>query len=259
MIRKEKLLIVSHREIARDIFELTFQGDLAAEIKRPGQFVHVKVSDAAVPLLRRPVSIARADAAAGTITLIYRRGGEGTALLAARKQGERVDVIGPLGNGFPADDSLKGRKVLLAGGGIGVPPLYGLSLKLKALGAEPVHVLGFDTKSSVFYEKEFEAIGETFVSTVDGSTGTKGFVTDIIDLFRLNFDTLYACGPVQMLKALEMRFPEKEVYLSLEERMGCGIGACFACVCHVPGDPDGYRKVCSDGPVFKAGEVVLSC
>ncbi|AZB42865.1 dihydroorotate dehydrogenase electron transfer subunit [Bacillus sp. FJAT-42376] len=259
MIGKEEMLVVSHEEIAKDIFELVLQGELTEQMEAPGQFVHVKVSETAIPLLRRPISIARIDRADKTLTLIYRRGGEGTALLSRRNEGERVDLIGPLGNGFPADESVKGKKVLLAGGGIGVPPLYELSHQLKNLGAEPVHVLGFENKEAVFYEAEFARLGETYFSTADGSFGVRGFVTDAIREHGLSFDRLYACGPTPMLKALENLYSDKEVYLSLEERMGCGIGACFACVCHVPGDEKAYKKVCSDGPVFRAGEVVLSC
>jgi dihydroorotate dehydrogenase electron transfer subunit len=146
---------------------------------------------------------------------------------------------------------------LLVGGGIGVPPLYELSKQLKAKGVKVIHVLGFQTSSAVFYENEFLKNGETFITTVDGSYGTKGFVTDVSK--DLIFDTIYACGPTPMLKALEQAYPDKKVYLSLEERMGCGIGACFACVCKRADDPNGvsYKKVCSDGPVFRAGEVVL--
>ncbi|MED5043129.1 NAD-dependent dihydroorotate dehydrogenase B electron transfer subunit, partial [Geobacillus stearothermophilus] len=120
-----------------------------------------------------------------------------------------------------------------------------------------VSVLGFQTKAAVFYEEEFAAFGETHVATDDGSHGTAGRVTDVIEARSLEFDVLYACGPKPMLRALAERFPNRPVYVSLEERMGCGVGACFACVCHVPGSETAYKKVCSDGPVFRAGEVVL--
>ncbi len=122
-----------------------------------------------------------------------------------------------------------------------------------------IHVLGFQSAGAVFYEEKFSRLGETYLATVDGSAGMKGFVTDVINRLNIDFDVLYSCGPTPMLKALENQFPHKKVFLSLEERMGCGIGACFACVCHTGDDPEGYsyKKVCSDGPVFKAGEVVL--
>ena len=145
------------------------------------------------------------------------------------------------------------------GGGIGVPPLYYLSKQLVARGVEVQHVNGFSSHNEVFYEERFSELGNTYVTTVDGSYGHKGFVTDAISANKLDFDVLYACGPTAMLKVLEQQFKEREVYISLEQRMGCAVGACLACVCHVQGDETGteYRKVCKDGPVFPIGEVVL--
>ena len=140
-----------------------------------------------------------------------------------------LDILGPLGNGFPVDEVSVGETALLVGGGIGVPPLYELSKQLVAKGVKVIHVLGFQTESAVFYEKEFLKNGETYVATVDGSYGTKGFVTDVMK--ELEFDCIYTCGPTPMLKAIEQDYSDKKVFLSLEERMGCGIGACFACVC----------------------------
>ncbi|MGD6816242.1 dihydroorotate dehydrogenase electron transfer subunit [Metabacillus sp. 84] len=260
MIVKENMLVLANREMAKDVFELVLKGKMTEQMNTPGQFVHVKVSETVVPLLRRPISIAKIEKKEQTLTLLYRKGGEGTVLLSKRSPGDLLDVIGPLGNGFPVDSSLSGKRMLLIGGGIGVPPLYELSRRLKAFGAEPVHVLGFESKDHAFYETDFERLGDTYITTVDGSLGLKGFVTDAISLYDLRFERVYACGPTPMLKAIETLFHDREVYLSLEERMGCGIGACFACVCHVPDSPHGYKKVCSDGPVFRAGEVVLpSC
>jgi dihydroorotate dehydrogenase electron transfer subunit len=191
--------------------------------------------------------------------MIYRKEGRGTALLAGKKKGDTIDVLGPLGHGFPVDETSPGETSLLVGGGIGVPPLYELSKQLVNKGVKVVHVLGFQTENAVFYEKRFAELGPTYVATVDGSHGRRGFVTDVIAAEDIDFHTLYACGPTPMLKALETGFPDKKVFLSLEERMGCGIGACFACVCHTGDNPEGhsYKKVCTDGPVFRAGEVVL--
>ena len=191
--------------------------------------------------------------------MIYRKQGRGTSLLAQKQPGDEVDVLGPLGNGFPVHATRKGETALLVGGGIGVPPLYELSRQLVQEGVNVIHVLGFQSRSAVFYEEQFSRLGDTYVTTADGSCGTKGFVTDVIADEQLTFDCLYSCGPTPMLKALETEYYNKRVYLSLEERMGCGIGACFACVCHTADDKDGhtYKKVCSDGPVFKAGEVIL--
>ncbi|MFC4617282.1 dihydroorotate dehydrogenase electron transfer subunit [Camelliibacillus cellulosilyticus] len=259
-MRTEKMRIVEQREIARHIFETRLEGALAAEVKAPGQFVHVRIGDGFDPLLRRPISICDVDADMGTITLIYRAEGAGTRKMASLSANSPLDVLGPLGNGFPIDVCPAGGRALLVGGGIGVPPLYGLAKQLRRHGVQTVHVHGFSDADVVFYEEAFAELGTTFITTVDGSKGTKGFVTDVIEAEALDYDVMYACGPLPMLKALEDQYGDQPLYLSLEQRMGCGIGACFACVCHVKNDPNGteYRKVCSDGPVFKAGEVVLA-
>lgn len=259
MIKKELCQIVSQAEIAKHIFKLTLQGELVREMNEPGQFVHLKVSDKVEPLLRRPISISDINKDENQFTMIYRAEGRGTAVLSEKKPGDFVDVLGPLGNGFPIEAASTGETALLVGGGIGVPPLYELSKQLVKRGVKVIHVLGFQSENVVFYDREFTELGETYVATVDGSYGTKGFVTNIIEDRKLRFDVLYSCGPTPMLKALENNYKDKKLYLSLEERMGCGIGACFACVCRTGDDPTGhtYKKVCSDGPVFKAGEVLL--
>jgi dihydroorotate dehydrogenase electron transfer subunit len=258
MIQKEFCTVVSQHEIAQSIFELTLKGELVHHMTEPGQFVHLKVTNAMDPLLRRPISIAKIDQTSNEFTMIYRAEGRGTSLLAEKQSGDTVDVLGPLGHGFPLEETASGQTALLVGGGIGVPPLYELSRQLKAKNVHVIHVLGFQTESAVFYEQEFIELGETYIATADGTYGSKGFVTDVIAEKRITFDTLYSCGPTPMLKAIENNFKDKKVFLSLEERMGCGIGACFACVCHT-GDEQGstYKKVCSDGPVFRAGEVIL--
>ena len=257
MIVNEKMVVLSHERIAENIFELVLQGDLVDEIKAPGQFVHVKVGTGIDPLLRRPISIASHDHENHTMTLIYRAEGKGTRLLSQMESSEKVDVLGPLGNGFSVED---GRKTaLLVGGGIGVPPLYGLSKKLVDNGWKVKHILGFQSEAVSFYENRFKELGDTYIATVDGSLGTKGFVTDVIREEKPAFDVFYSCGPTPMLKALESQLGDKRGFISLEERMGCGIGACFACVCHKQDDPEGssYVKVCSDGPVFPVGVVLL--
>ncbi|PFA68983.1 dihydroorotate dehydrogenase electron transfer subunit [Bacillus sp. AFS015802] len=257
MIVNEKMIVLSHERIAENIFELVLQGDLVSEIKAPGQFVHVKVGTGIDPLLRRPISIASHDHEKNTMTLIYRAEGKGTRLLSQMENSEKVDVLGPLGNGFSVED---GRKTaLLVGGGIGVPPLYGLSKKLVANGWKVTHILGFQNEAVSFYGNKFRELGDTYIATVDGSLGTKGFVTDVIREEKPVFDVFYSCGPTPMLKALESQLGDKRGFISLEERMGCGIGACFACVCHKQDDPHGsdYVKVCSDGPVFPTGVVLL--
>jgi dihydroorotate dehydrogenase electron transfer subunit len=257
MIRKEQMSIVAHERIANNIYRIVLTGGLVNEMNNPGQFVHVKIEAQAEPLLRRPISICEINQERKQFTMIYRKEGIGTSILAEKMPGEMLDILGPLGNGFPLEAVEKGQTALLVGGGIGVPPLYELSKQLVKKGVHVVHVLGFQHKDVVFLENEFAKLGETYVATVDGSYGIKGFVTDVIAAHSLSFDVLYSCGPKPMLRALEQAFPNKNVYLSLEERMGCGIGACFACVCRVPNSDTAYKKVCSDGPVFKAGEVIL--
>ncbi|MCM3087362.1 dihydroorotate dehydrogenase electron transfer subunit [Bhargavaea ginsengi] len=255
MIRNERMKVAGQREIARNIFELVLEGELAAQISEPGRFVHVRAGETMDPLLRRPISIA--DFSDGKITLIYRAEGYGTRVISEKGRQEEADVLGPLGNGFPVGAAAPGTKALLVGGGIGVPPLYGLSKRLKNAGVEPVHVLGFQSEDVVFYEEEFSRLGETHIATVDGTRGTKGFVTDVLASLDHEFSVYYSCGPLPMLKAVAETMAGTEGYLSFEERMGCGIGACFACVCHTDSNDRGYVKVCSDGPVFKAGVVTI--
>lgn len=260
MIQNECCTVVSHREIAENINELILHGELVSEMKEPGQFVHVKVADGNAPLLRRPISIAHIEQGKKEFTLIYRALGQGTTLLSKKIKGEEVDILGPLGHGFPLEETKVGETALLVGGGIGVPPLYELSKQLLSRGVKVIHVLGFQSESAMFYEDVFLQLGPTYVATVDGSYGTCGFVTDVITSKAIEFDTLYSCGPTPMLRALQEKYAaDKKVFLSLEERMGCGIGACFACVCHTADNPEGttYKKICTDGPVFRAGEVVL--
>lgn len=255
MIRQENCKIVSNKQIADNIFELVLSGELTDEMSQPGQFVHVKVGEGLDPLLRRPISIASVND--GSFTIIYRRQGRGTSLLAEKTPGMSVDVLGPLGNGFPTDEAKPGQTAVLVGGGVGVPPMYELAKQLARNGVKVISIIGFQTASAVFYEKELSDFGEVYVTTVDGTYGRKGFVTDILN--GLEVDIAFACGPTPMLRAIENGNYAAKTYLSLEERMGCGIGACFACVCHTKEDPQGfsYKKVCSDGPVFQAGEVVI--
>jgi len=164
-------------------------------------------------------------------------------------------VLGPSGNGFSLENK-PGSKILLVGGGIGVPPLYYLGLKLKEAGMEIVSVLGFQTEAAVFYEDQFKELGDVYIATDDGSYGTKGFVTDVITQVGA-FDRFYTVGPVPMLRAVTKTLDGKPGYISLEERMGCGIGACYACVIPALDEEGGYKKICSDGPVFPANEVAL--
>ena len=257
MIRNERMTVVHQAKIAHNIFELTLQGELVQEMA-PGQFVHVRVGESFEPLLRRPISIANINNETKEFTMIYRAEGRGTELLSKKQAGDTVDVLGPIGNGFPVDAVQPGGTALLVGGGIGVPPLHELAKQLNARGVRTIHVLGFQSENVTFYEEEFSKLGDTYYVTADGTKGTKGFVTNLLDELQPEFDVFYSCGPLPMLKALEAQFPDKPGYLSFEERMACGIGACFACVCNTTEKHEkDYVKVCSDGPVFPKGVVAL--
>lgn len=256
-MRKAEVQVLSQQEIAKDIFEIRLGGEVVRKMTTPGQFVHLQARGRFETLLRRPISIADVDLENREFCLIYRVEGTGTKNLSEKKAGEDIDLLGPLGNGFPVDRLVEGQTAILVGGGIGVPPLYYLSKQLVQNGVTVKHVLGFASKAEVFSEEEFAELGETYVTTVDGSYGKQGFVTGAMT--DVDFDVLYACGPTAMLQALEARYANFEAYFSLEQRMGCALGVCMACVCHVAGDETGtaYRKVCRDGPVFPLGEVVL--
>lgn len=258
MIIQDCMVVKSQKEIAHNIFELTLTGKLVGEISSPGQFVHIRVSDSYDMLLRRPISIASIDEENNEITLLYRAEGKGTSTLAKKREGDQVDVLGPLGNGFPVAETKAGETAILVGGGIGVPPLYELSKQLTAKGVTCIHVLGFQSENVVFYEDEFNALGETHIVTVDGTVGTAGFVTTVMEKIGQDFSTYYSCGPMPMLDAVQKMYSGKKGFLSFEQRMGCGVGACFACVCETTEKTDkAYIKVCSDGPVFPAGVVSI--
>ncbi|TYR82659.1 dihydroorotate dehydrogenase electron transfer subunit [Priestia megaterium] len=257
MKKHEMMQVVRQRSLTHNVYELTLQGELVRFMNEPGQFVHLRVNNHYLPVLRRPISIAEINKEREQFTMIYRAEGAGTSMLAQKQVGERIDVLGPLGHGFPVEAVEQGETAILVGGGIGVPPLYELSKRLKEKGVQVIHVLGFQSAEDVFYEKEFLSLGETYVATVDGTYGTKGFVTNVIERNKFMYNSMFACGPTPMLKAVELNYANKPLYISLEERMGCGIGACFACVCKKDQQSTAYRKICSDGPVFQAGEVLL--
>lgn len=255
MIGNGKMEVVKHKEIAHNIFELTVIGQHVSQMKSPGQFVHIRVSEHSEPLLRRPISIASIDSETLEFTMIYRVDGRGTQLLSEKRSGDSIDVLGPLGNGFPTVVAEAGQHTWLIGGGIGVPPLYELAKQLTSKGVRVTMILGFQSAKDVFYEEAFKKFGETFVTTVDGSYGTQGFVTTKMNELEERPDIYYSCGPKPMLHAVEGALEGTPGYLSFEQRMGCGIGACFACVCPTTAGGGAYVKVCSDGPVFQAGVI----
>ncbi|WP_110112894.1 dihydroorotate dehydrogenase electron transfer subunit [Bacillus sp. CGMCC 1.16541] len=257
MRKKEMMEVVQQKQLTHNVYELTLKGERVREMNEPGQFVHLRINNDYLPTLRRPISIASIHQEENQFTMIYRAEGIGTKRLTEKTCGDFIDVLGPLGKGFPVDELKEGETALLVGGGIGVPPLYELSKRLTDRGIKVIHVLGFQSEKDVFYEEEFQTLGETYIATVDGTYGTKGFVTTVINQFNIQYDVLFSCGPTPMLKALQATYTEKPLFISLEERMGCGIGACFACVCRVDEGSNAYKKVCTDGPVFAAGEVLL--
>lgn len=261
--------VLENIKIAKDTYKMKIKGNFVKECRDPGQFINIRIGNGKEFMLRRPISISEIDKAENLITIIFRINGEGTKILAEVKKGEDIDIIGPLGKGYDLFSLEKGQTALLVGGGIGVPPLYELAKQFNKKGVKTVHILGFNTKEEVFYEEEFSKFGETFISTVDGSYGTKGFVTDVLKEKEINFDKYYSCGPEPMLKALIKSNENKEGYISLENRMACGVGACYACVCKktkkekksdfVKYDEKKveYTRVCYDGPVYKVGDVEL--
>lgn len=254
--------VVENVQIADQVYRMVLTGDIVVYMNQPGQFLHVKCGDGIDPLLRRPISICDVDMDQQQLTLIYRADGKGTQLLSHKVVGEKVDLLGPLGTGFPIQDRKEGEKALLVGGGVGVPPLYYLAKKLRKKGVEVYTVIGFGEAKQVFLADEFAELGASKVTTIDGSYGETGLVTDVLAQgFAADFDVLYSCGPLPMLRALQQRYTasKQEAYISIEQRMGCGVGACLACVCkpnpEVSSKP--YYKICTDGPVFAIEEVLL--
>ncbi|REJ10844.1 dihydroorotate dehydrogenase electron transfer subunit [Halobacillus trueperi] len=252
-MKNECMTILKHEKVARDTHLLVLEGNLVHDIMDPGQFVHIRIDGF---YLRRPVSIADYDPAKETMTLIYKVMGDGTKALTNRRIGEQLDVLGPGGQGFPTSQ-IHADHALIIGGGIGVPPLYSTAKKLKENGVAVTSILGFRSREDAFLLDEFRALGAVHVTTEDGSLGRNGRVTDALPCVKEDYQHYLSCGPTVMLKAVADHLPDKEGYLSMEERMGCGIGACFACVVESK-DEKGYKRICCDGPVFKAEEVVLS-
>ncbi len=251
--------ILEQRTIAPEIFELRFLDPTGAAVASPGQFVHIRVSDSFDFLLRRPLSVCRVDRAGGSVTVVYRVQGEGTARLARRGAGDWLDVLGPLGTGFTlhAGD----RRALLVGGGVGVPPLVELARRLAGQGTDVVSAVGFQTRAQAILLDDLASCGELRVATDDGSLGNKGLVTGLLTSeWAAGVDRYYACGPTPMLRAVQRAMTQLRVpgYLSLEERMGCGFGVCVGCVHPILRDNRVHNlKTCRDGPVFPAEEVVF--
>ncbi len=234
--------ITQNVPLTKNVFKMRLEGD-TSDITASGQFVNIKLDGL---FLRRPISVYDCDDKA--VTIIYKVVGRGTELMSTLKDGE-LDVLTGLGNGY--DLSKSGDKPLLIGGGVGVPPMYLLAKKLKEQGKDVTVILGFNTKDEVFCEDDFKALGcKTYVTTVDGSYGTKGFVTDVMT--TLDYTYFYTCGPEPMLKAI-YKASKTSGQFSFEERMGCGFGACMGCSCKTVA---GNIRICKEGPVLEK-EVIL--
>lgn len=235
--------ITKNVNLTRDVMLMTLSGDASA-ITAPGQFINIKLDG---KYLRRPISVC--DSTDTEITIIYKVVGHGTEQMSKMPHGQELDVLTGLGNGY--DVSRSGDTPLLLGGGVGVPPLYMLAKQLKAAGKDVSVVLGFNAADEIFYEKEFEALGcRVFVTTVDGSKGIKGFVTNAME--NIEYSYFYTCGPEPMLKAI-YKASKTSGELSFEERMGCGFGACMGCSCKTI---TGYKRICKDGPVMQKEEIL---
>ena len=245
MYKKDIYTIVSNEPLTPAVYRMVLEGD-TQYITRSGQFINIELEG---KFLRRPISVS--DYNDTTITIIYKVVGSGTGQMREMERGKKLDILTGLGNGFSTENNAQ--RPLLVGGGVGVPPLYNLCKRLLAEGKKPSVILGFNTESEVFYAEEFKALGvDVYCSTADGSMGTKGFVTDAIKENNVEFDYLYTCGPLPMLKALYAA-TECDGEYSFEERMGCGFGACMGCTCKTK---YGNKRICKDGPVLKRDEIV---
>lgn len=245
MYKKNIYKIASNEPLTPAVYRMVLEGD-TQYITRSGQFINIELEG---KFLRRPISVADYDAR--SITIIYKVVGSGTEQMKGLKVGAELDILTGLGNGFDTDNA--STKPLLVGGGVGVPPMYNLCKRLIAEGKQPRVIIGFNTASEVFYLEEFRALGvEVYCATADGTMGDKGFVTDVIRQRAVEFDYLYTCGPLPMLKAL-YDATEVDGQYSFEERMGCGFGACMGCTCKTK---YGNKRICKDGPILKREEII---
>lgn len=256
MKQKQTATVLSQRETAPGIFDMWIETTLAPEAK-PGQFLCIYPKDKST-LLPRPISICEANGERTALRIVYRVAGAGTAEFSGYQAGDKISVMGTLGNGFPLEEG-EGKKAFLMGGGIGVPPILELA---KQLNAEKQIVAGYrDDKT--FLKEDFEKYGTVYVATEDGSVGTKGNVMNAIEDNGLEADIIYACGPMPMLRAVKAYAAEHHIraYISLEEHMACGVGACLGCVVRTR-EIDRHShvhnaRICTDGPVFEAEEVEI--
>ncbi len=248
---KEQAIIIRQEEIADDIYSIWLRTESVAGAAKAGQFISIYCTDGS-RILPRPISICEIDREDGAIRIVYRVAGDGTKEFSKMHTGDQLEIVGPLGNGFPR----KSQKAFLIGGGIGIPPMLQLA---KELDCEKQIVLGF--RDEMFLLEEFHEQGSVYIATEDGSAGTEGNVLDAIRENGLTADIIYACGPTPMLRAIK-EYADKhdiECWISMEERMACGIGACLACVCQSKNKDEhsnvNNKRICKEGPVFLAREV----
>lgn len=253
---KECCTVISQECIAKDIYSMWISTKAIAREAKPGQFVSVYTKDAS-RLLPRPISLCEIDREKDALRIVYRIAGDGTREFSRLRAGDTIDILGPLGNGFPLEEA-KGKRVMLMGGGIGIPPMLETA---KAIQGEKIIVSGY--RDELFLTEELNAAGQLYLATEDGSAGTKGNVLDAVKANRLEADLIFACGPTPMLRAIKAYALDKGIpcWVSMEEKMACGIGACLACVCKST-EVDGHsqvhnKRICKDGSVFLSTEVEL--
>lgn len=254
---KVKARVLSQTMLADNIYDLWLETSLAARAGA-GRFIGIYPKDAS-RLLPRPLSICEADKEKGALRIVYRIAGAGTAEFSGWQPGEEAAILGILGNGFPVSEG-KGKRVVLMGGGIGIPPMVQLAKELKESGTETVIIAGY-RDGQLFLKEDLEKYARLLIATEDGSAGTKGNVLTVMEEKNEEADVIMACGPMPMLRAIKAYAADKKIkaYLSLEERMACGVGACLGCVCKTT-RKDGHShvnntRICTEGPVFEAGEV----
>ena len=242
-MKQQIFTIIENKALTDSVYRLRLGGNTSA-ITAPGQFVNIKLEG---KFLRRPISVC--DRSGSMLTLIYKTVGKGTEQLSRMTKGMQLDLLTGLGNGFDLGPS--GDRPLLIGGGVGIPPLFGLADELLSKGCKVTAILGFNTASEIFYAEEFRMLGvETIITTVDGSAGIKGFVTDAMK--DLEYSYFYTCGPEPMLKAV-YRTSSTSGQMSFEKRMGCGFGACMGCSCRTI---TGWKRICKEGPVLRKEEIL---
>ena len=259
MKQKTTGIVLSQEQIAPDVFDLWIKTVLAEDV-RPGQFIGVFPKDKST-LLPRPISICEVNEERTALRIVYRIAGQGTREFSGYQAGDEVQILGVLGNGFPVEKGI-GKRVFLMGGGIGIPPMVQLAKTLAGGETLVQCIMGYRDEKT-FLKSELEKYGATYVATEDGSVGTKGNVMDAIREKGLTCDVIFACGPMPMLRAIKAYAQEKGIpaYISLEEHMACGVGACLGCVVKTKNvDHHSHvnnARICTDGPVFEAGEVEI--